>query len=84
MNRRLANILLILAVVGVLLYLLKSVLLPFVAGILVAYFLDPAARARWRPPSSRRDSSLPSASASSSSFRCFRIRSSAWCIARPP
>ena len=43
MNRRLANILLILAVVGVLLYLLKSVLLPFVAGILVAYFLDPLA-----------------------------------------
>lgn len=43
MNRRLANILLILAVFGILLYLLKSVLLPFVAGILVAYFLDPLA-----------------------------------------
>lgn len=43
MNRRLANILLIFAVFGILLYLLKSVLLPFVAGILVAYFLDPLA-----------------------------------------
>lgn len=43
MNRRLANILLIFAVFGILLYLLKSVLLPFVAGILVAYCLDPLA-----------------------------------------
>lgn len=43
MNRRLANILLIFVVFGILLYLLKSVLLPFVAGILVAYFLDPLA-----------------------------------------
>jgi predicted PurR-regulated permease PerM len=43
MNARAVNLLVILLVVAGALYLLSGVLLPFVAGILVAYFLDPLA-----------------------------------------
>jgi predicted PurR-regulated permease PerM len=63
-NMRLWAILAGLAVFFLLLYMLRSVLTPFVAGLAIAYFLDPladrwsgpAVRARWRSPSS----SLPS------------------------
>lgn len=41
-NQRSLLILAVLLIVFVLLYLLRSVLLPFVVGIVVAYFLDPA------------------------------------------
>ena len=41
-NQRLLLILAVLLITGVLLYVLRSVLLPFVVGIVVAYFLDPA------------------------------------------
>ena len=40
-NQRYVLILSVLLSVGVLMYVLRSVLLPFVVGILVAYFLDP-------------------------------------------
>lgn len=41
-NQRSMLILAVLLIVFILLYLLRSVLLPFVVGIVVAYFLDPA------------------------------------------
>ncbi|MBQ4400050.1 MAG: AI-2E family transporter [Alphaproteobacteria bacterium] len=41
-NQRLLLILAVLLITGGLLYMLRSVLLPFVVGIVVAYFLDPA------------------------------------------
>jgi len=41
-NQRLLLILAVLLITGGLLYVLRSVLLPFVVGIVVAYFLDPA------------------------------------------
>lgn len=41
-NQRLVLILAVVFVIGGLLYALRSVLLPFVVGIAVAYFLDPA------------------------------------------
>lgn len=40
-NQRLVLIITVLLIVGALLYVLRSVLLPFVVGIVVAYFLDP-------------------------------------------
>lgn len=41
-SQRMMLILAVLLITGVLLYMLRSVLLPFVVGIVVAYFLDPA------------------------------------------
>ena len=41
-NQRYLLILSVLLILGCLLYVLRSVLLPFVVGIVVAYFLDPA------------------------------------------
>lgn len=41
-NQRLLLILAVLLITGGLLYMLRSVLLPFVVGIVMAYFLDPA------------------------------------------
>lgn len=41
-NQRLLLIMVVLLICGALLYALRSVLLPFVVGIAVAYFLDPA------------------------------------------
>ncbi len=43
MSRRTIFILSVVAAAAVLLYLLSSMMLPFVAGLLVAYFLDPVA-----------------------------------------
>ena len=55
MRRQLGYWLAALLVAAVLVYLLRGILLPFIAGIAVAYFLDPAADRfeAWRVPRGR-------------------------------